>query len=74
MFVNLKTLKTYDRFEGCKVRAEGIEPPRLAALDPKSSTSTSSATPAFLLEVKTLNVLSLNRVTKVVQEFYQPKL
>jgi len=24
--------------------------------------------------VKTLNVLSLNRVTKVVQEFYQPKL
>lgn len=43
---NLKTLQTVLRFEGLEVRAEGIEPPRLAALDPKSSTSTSSATPA----------------------------
>src|SRR5262249_23121778 len=30
------------------VRAEGLEPPRLASLEPKSSASTSSATPAFL--------------------------
>lgn len=29
-----------------KVRVEGIEPPRLAALDPKSNASTSSAIPA----------------------------
>ena len=29
------------------VRVEGIEPPRLAALDPKSSASTSSAIPAY---------------------------
>ena len=30
------------------VRVEGLEPPRLAALDPKSSASTNFATPAFL--------------------------
>ena len=29
------------------VRVKGVEPPRLAALDPKSSTSTNSATPAY---------------------------
>lgn len=34
------------------VRAEGIEPPRLAALDPKSSTSTSSATPAHFYQIQ----------------------
>src|SRR5471030_1631288 len=28
------------------VRAEGLEPPRLSSLEPKSSASTSSATPA----------------------------
>ena len=28
------------------VRVKGVEPPRLAALDPKSSVSTSSTTPA----------------------------
>ena len=28
------------------VRVKGVEPPRLAALDPKSSASTNSATPA----------------------------
>jgi hypothetical protein len=28
------------------VRAEGLEPPHLAALEPKSSASTNSATPA----------------------------
>ena len=30
----------------CSVRVEGLEPPRLAALDPKSSASTNFATPA----------------------------
>ena len=29
------------------VRAEGLEPPSLAALDPKSSVSTNFTTPAF---------------------------
>jgi hypothetical protein len=29
------------------VRVEGLEPPRLAALDPKSSASTNFATPAY---------------------------
>ena len=29
------------------VRAEGLEPPRLSSLEPKSSASTSSATPAW---------------------------
>ena len=30
------------------VRVKGVEPPRLAALDPKSSMSTNSITPAFI--------------------------
>ncbi len=30
------------------VRAKGLEPPRLATLEPKSSASTNSATPADL--------------------------
>ncbi len=29
------------------VRVKGLEPPRLTALDPKSSASTNFATPAF---------------------------
>ena len=29
------------------VRVKGVEPPRLAALDPKSSASANSATPAI---------------------------
>ena len=32
------------------VRAEGLEPPQLASLEPKPSASTSSATPAYPLE------------------------
>ncbi len=34
------------RRSSLQVRAKGLEPPRLAALDPKSSASTSFATPA----------------------------
>ncbi len=32
---------------------KGLEPPRLAALDPKSSASTNFATSAFILPLKT---------------------
>ena len=39
--------KNLHQSEGFKfVRVKGLEPPRLTALDPKSSTSTNSATPA----------------------------
>ncbi len=31
------------------VRVKGVEPPRLAALDPKSSASANSATPAYFI-------------------------
>ena len=34
---------------GYIVRVKGVEPPRLAALDPKSSVSTNSTTPAFIV-------------------------
>ena len=34
---------------GYLVRVKGVEPPRLAALDPKSSVSTNSTTPAFFI-------------------------
>ncbi len=34
------------------VRVKGVEPPRLAALDPKSSVSTNSTTPAFKIRVQ----------------------
>ena len=33
------------------VRVKGVEPPRLAALDPKSSASANSATPANLKQM-----------------------
>ena len=38
--------------ESCitKVRMKGLEPPRLSALDPKSSAATNYATSAFLIE------------------------
>ena len=37
-----------DRLRGVMVRAEGVEPPHLSILEPKSSASTSSATRARL--------------------------
>lgn len=40
-------MQPYTALAGKKeVRVEGLEPTRLAALDPKSSTSTNSVTPA----------------------------
>ena len=33
------------------VRAEGLEPPQLSSLEPKSSASTSSATPALIASI-----------------------
>src|SRR5262249_50361806 len=36
------------------VRAEGLEPPRLSPLEPKSSASTNSATPARPLSVNSI--------------------
>ncbi len=44
---NLKNPLTKQGSEGFFVRAKGLEPPRLAAPDPKSGTSTNFATPAF---------------------------
>ena len=38
----------HDREDETLVRAEGLEPPRLAAPDPKSGASANSATPASL--------------------------
>jgi hypothetical protein len=39
-------LEFVPEFETELVRAEGFEPPRFASLEPKSSASTNSATPA----------------------------
>ena len=53
--------------EGYFVRMEGLEPPCLAALDPKSSASTNSATSAdkfknlFRMTVKLKSITSNNR-------------
>lgn len=44
---NLKKQKSLPFWEAFNsVRVKGVEPPRLAALDPKSSVSTNSTTPA----------------------------
>jgi hypothetical protein len=51
------------------VRVKGVEPPRLAALDPKSSVSTNSTIPAFkaLLLKSSLQIYSilLNRKAQI---------
>ena len=39
--------RTYSLFDCLLVRVKGLEPPCLAASDPKSDTSTNFATPAF---------------------------
>ena|GEM_PF-3372678 len=43
-------------FQEKNVRVKGVEPPRREALDPKSSMSTSSITPAFFVEKKNASV------------------
>ena len=40
-------LEIYHLYAFQMVRVEGLEPPRLTALDPKSSVSTNFTTPAF---------------------------
>jgi hypothetical protein len=50
------------------VRVEGLEPPCLAALDPKSSASTNFATPAFFSKDfcnETISTSMKNRTAKV---------
>jgi hypothetical protein len=53
------------------VRAEGLEPPRLSSLEPKSSASTNSATPArekrgaLLLRARLYNTAGLGCTKKV---------
>ena len=37
-------------FSFCLVRMKGLEPPRLSALDPKSSAATNYATSAILVQ------------------------
>ena len=61
------TLILTDNKTSCKesriiVRVKGVEPPRLAALDPKSSASTNFATPA--LKLVKLSLPSLIRTVK----------
>ena len=51
------------------VRMKGVEPPRLAALDPKSSVSTNSTIPACLLFKSSLQIYSIFLNTKVLKYF-----
>ena len=43
-----QTKKPFSNEKGFEVRMKGVEPPRLAALDPKSSMSTNSITSAYV--------------------------
>ncbi len=46
-----------------KVRVEGLEPPRLAALDPKSSVSTNSTTPAMPCSISWFHLVGTGLAT-----------
>ena len=53
------------------VREKGVEPPRLAALEPKSSASTNSATLALISHFTRDNpILSAAAVHKILQAFF----
>ena len=61
---------------GYLVRVKGVEPPRLAALDPKSSVSTNSTTPAFVccnaFEKAVCKFIQFYQIEKLKNNFLLP--
>ncbi len=48
------------RIKALFVRAKGLEPPRLSALDPKSSAATNYATPALVIGTAKVVIIFIN--------------